>query len=228
MKRITATTLLLCSLLAGCESDFDKCMNTELPRAEALAEVELEREIGRQLVGLVDLENALIEIDNRMINWIDENPPTNYPAFPEYTCGSYNTSSSWQECNSEHNKLSRELENEWIATPDAQLWIGLRDAEYGRLGLENGVSIANEEEFSGLFDEVNELYETVLEPRSSILQCYEDYKCDEYSPSNIEFDVVLKKALDQAIMDNTRVVSELEATANELATVTCNNNGFYE
>ena len=37
-------------LLVGCESGLDKCMNTELPRAEKIAGLPAEREAGLQLL----------------------------------------------------------------------------------------------------------------------------------------------------------------------------------
>jgi len=226
-KELPLVGLIL--LLAGCESDFDKCMNTELPRAETLTGIEAEREVGRQLLDLRNHHKALIDAYEKMIQWGQANPrPADYPTGPDNTCGDYENFDSWRTCNSEYKRVREELVNEWKATPDAKLWIERRDAEYSRVGLEIGVSISTEEEFADLFDGLFESYDTLLEPRSTTLQCYGDYECKEYDFMKDEHSEIIEIAFDEAILNNARVIAELMPKAELLATVTCNNNGFYE
>ena len=50
-------------LLTGCQSEFDKCMDTELPRAEVLAGIETERMAGKRLDEVRDLTLKIINVD---------------------------------------------------------------------------------------------------------------------------------------------------------------------
>ena len=74
MKRVNAVLLLVISLLIGCESDFDKCMNTELPRAEAVLNIESEREARRELVFMKDLHQKVAKVNEGLYAFIDRNP----------------------------------------------------------------------------------------------------------------------------------------------------------
>jgi hypothetical protein len=208
-------------LLTGCESDFEKCMSAELPRAETLAGIEAERELGRKLADLRDLHDKMLLIDNALIKWNEENPS------PENVCSVHSSTDSWEKCNSEDNKVSAQLDEHQNEAPSAKRWEDRKNAEIYSLGALHGVSISNEEQLVDVFDDVFESYETLLEPQSAVLQCYNDYKCDEYSYSD-DYLEVLEKAFDEAILNNTSAIAELVDKADLLATVTCNNNGIYE
>ena len=228
MKRVCAVLLTGSCFLAGCESNFDRCMSTELPRAEALAGIEAERDAGRQLVSMKELLNKFDTVDIAMETWFNENPrPIEYPA---YNCKD-KSGAEWTDCSLAHDKMVVKFQAEvklWEASPVGQQWVNLRDNEIEKLGREIGLEISDEESYTALVNQVWDQFDTVLKPRSSIFQCLEDYKCDDYSwgdENSLEF---VEKAFDEAILSNASEISQLVETAQELATVTCNNNGFYE
>jgi len=228
------TVLVLSLFLTGCDSEFDKCMNTELPRAETIAGLEAEREVGRQLVSLRSLSQAADAVYEGMKVWGEENPrPSGYPEYPEYKCSGLGFGSASKECSSAYNKLVEEYkatEESWEATPEAVAWVNLQDEESQRLRRANGLP-DDEEEYSELEGKLLEQTHAVLEPRSPIYQCLQDYKCDQnffHSNSEREKMDLTEEAFKEAILNNANTISELVENSKELATLTCNNNGFYE
>jgi len=229
MKRIHMILLFASSTLVACQAKFDECMDTELPRAEALTGLEAEREVERQLVELRELDYLSTELSKGMQPFRLENISTEFMKARRWPCGDYNASDSFKECVSEYEKLLEEKGEEWSKTPHGKLYLEREIAEYRRVGLELGVSIANRDELNEFFDTLDELYDTVLEPRSSIYQCYVDPECDEHVRDGSLADAAIRReAIHQAMLENAKVISELVEAAQQLATVTCNNKGFYE
>ena len=236
------TVLVLSLFLIGCDSEFDKCMNTELPRAETLAGLEAEREVGRQLVSMRSLFQATDAVYEGMNVWGEENSRPSgypeYPKYPKYECSGLGIGSEWEECYSAHNQLVEDYEKlkeeyeaaleTWRATPEAVAWVNLQDEESQRLSRENGLpDVDTFEEYSELEGKLLEQMDTVLEPRSPVYQCYLDHECDEYGDEN-EYAEVVEVTFKEAILNNANTISKLVENSKELATVTCNNNGFYE
>ncbi|MDA8912728.1 hypothetical protein N9I66_07395 [Pseudomonadales bacterium] len=221
--------LLTIFTLVACESDFDKCMSTELPRAERLFGVEAEREVERRLVAMHDYIKLEGEVEFRMKSWFDENPTPNYPEYPTFNDCSEAADADFLECSFADDKLSDKLLEEWEAavqvwesTSDGRSWLMSKDEEMKRVNREVGLPLIGEEA-EHLVSEFMEVTSTLLEPRSPIYRCYEDYKCDEYRDA--EYDDVMDKAFKEAIQFTA---TEIKERPLELATVTCNNNGFYE
>ena len=69
---------------------------------------------------------------------------------------------------------------------------------------------------------------TILEPWSTIYECYEDSDCEDRESLSINTYDTLERSFDEAILNRAAALSRLLETTKELATVTCNNNGFYE
>jgi len=173
-------------------------MNTELPRAETLSGLEAEREAGRQLVSMRILFQAADAVYEGLKVWLEENP-----------------------------EPSKE---NWEATPEGVAWVNLLDEESKRLRRANGFPDDDEENLKSN-EKMLEQMNTVLEPRSSIYQCLNDYKCDQTNSDENELApemVLMREAFKEAILNNANTIAELVENSKELATVTCNNNGFYE
>jgi len=216
--------------LLGCQSEFDRCMDTELPRAESLAGIEAERAAGRQLVSMREQNGKFDNVDNAMTEWHQKNPESHTLKYPKYKC-SDTSGTAFKDCSDTHDKLVEQYKADvevWMATPEGKSWVALRDEEYKRLGHENGLAITDQASYEVLVDEVWNAFDTILKPRSPIYQCLNDYKCDEYEWSDENVLDSLKKSFDEAILNNASEISALVVTTKELATVTCNNNGFYE
>ena len=227
MRRLIV--LALTFVVVGCESDFEKCMNTEMPRSEGMLGLEGEREVGRLLPSMREFSTRVITQQTAMVKWVDNNYPPNAPKYPEYTCSEL-TGDVWKVCAEGHDILkekfneSREI---WEETPDAQNWRKLNDEEFERSAREVGLP-SDYEEFEQKFDEHLENLKTVLKPRSSIYSCIVDFKCDEYDYKDEVSNEIMEKSFTEAILNNSRDISDLVEKSKELATVTCNNNGFYE
>ena len=103
------------------------------------------------------------------------------------------------------------------------------DEAVQRLSRANGLpDVDTLEEYEELQAKMFEQMETLLKPRSSIYQCLIDYKCDQTSSEENEAMDVTEEAFKEAILNNANTISKLVENSKELATVTCNNNGFYE
>ena len=245
----TITLLALVLFLIGCESEFDKCMKTELPRAETLIGIESEREVGRQLVSMKEYTQAEAAIQPGLDAWIEENPyPSGgpeYPSYPNYECRLDEQKSlderfaEFSECTSAHDKKQEEYEKLveeyeaadaiFEATPAVVTWRNLQPKEYERLLRAYGYPFDSLEELELEPWWTDDFYETVLKPRSEIYQCLNDTSCDEYNYGDDDYYLeILNDSLSEAIVNNAIAITELLESSKQLATVTCNNNGLYE
>ena len=98
-------------LLVGCESGFDKCMNTELPRAEKVAGLNAEREAGLQLISIKETTEKYELAGEGGDAWVVKNPPPlGRPEYPDYKCSEL-TGDAW----SDYLSGSRDLIADWRA-----------------------------------------------------------------------------------------------------------------
>jgi hypothetical protein len=249
--------LVLTFFLISCESDFDKCINTELPRAETLVGLEAEREAGRQLVLMREVKQKLDVVEEEMEIWIKKNPYPSaglpeYPAreslLPElsdYNCSDDMGHDGFMECSNsylqemrEYTKATDELDaahdaaveiynqkrEEWSATPAVVAYVDSREKERLRLGRATGLPVSNSEEMDDLYEDFSMQTETLVMPRSLIFQCWYESECEGEG----EYNEMFEQALAEATLTNATTISVLAEQSKELATVTCNNNGFYE
>ena len=211
-------------LLAGCASEFDKCMNTELPRAEKISGLNAEREAGLQLMSLRETLEKWGLAAKAVAAWEKTNPPPlDIPEYPDYKCSEL-TGDAWSDCRSAHDKLKEEFEAAeaiWEASPEVIRWKERLEEAALRLYREQGLPLFNMEELP--YSEIMEKFDTFVAPRSEIWQCRVDPDCDDNRDENIDM-----KAIDEAMLTNASTISEMAEATKELATVTCNNNGFYE
>lgn len=230
MNRTHVIILLASYILAGCQSEFDKCMDTELPRAEVLAGVEAERTAGKRLGEVRDLQLKINNVDKGIDAWNEENPLPSELEYPPYNCSS-KTGSAWKKCHDNHNELVEKYDSEvegWKETSQGKVWVNLRVEEVKRLVDENRLSVTDETEYEVLAVSVLDSYETTLEPWSTIYECFEDFDCEDWESLHDNNYDTLERSLDEAILNRATALSRLLETTKELATVTCNNNGFYE
>ena len=234
----TTIVLVLSFIFVGCESDFDKCLNTELPRAEEILELEGGREVGRQLTSLSDLTQKYDAFDAGINVWVEKNPepsgrPTFFIYYPQQKCSEQfdlDSGFDFMECYDQHEKRVEEWtkirdqndqkSEEWNALPEVIAWTELREAADLRLARANGLQIENADELFSLHEQIWKQMESLVKPRSSIWQqCFDGGDC---------YDVGFGIAIAEATLNNANMISELKETSKELATLTCNNNGFYE
>ena len=226
----TTIVLTLACLLISCESGLETCMNAELPKAEAIFELEAEREAGRQLTALGDLNRKIDAIAGGMKVFKEKNP---YPAdrpilnLPENTCSElhddYDAATycydRLKNLEKETIKMHERAEQEWRSSPKVVAWNALAEAVELRLAHANELHVESLNELYSIHDQVYLQMESLVKPRSSIWPCTDDGDCDGGGFS---------KAIAEAMVNNANELSELIEQSKELATVTCNNNGFYE
>ena len=227
-------------LLIGCESEFDKCMNAELPRAEAGLRPEIE-EAEKHLAAvamMISRESRLNEILKPLDDWVEQNPID--PPRPGFTCKA--TSADWDQCYDAY-KLA---EAQW-ETDVKQPWLDLRDAEVLL------IPALNEAGFAGsTYDEVFEDRRKYLDPywdalvvRGQELDCWGREDCDGYwdfssaereylhgdDPEDWGDDewIEWEEAEVQRVKQHfTNKIASIKANAPEIATLTCNRAGIYE
>lgn len=227
-------------LLSGCESEFDKCMNAELPRAKAGLRPEIE-EAEKHLAAAelrLSRDQALIEIMKPVSDWYEQNPMV--PPRPGFTCKA--TSADWDQCYDAY-KLA---EAQWEI--DVQPWRDLRDEVF--IPLLPQLKTAGFE--GSTYDEVFEdrrkyidQYWDALVVRGQELDCWGREDCDEYwdfssaereylhgdDPEDWGDDewIEWEEAEVQRVKQHfTNKIASIKANASEIATLTCNRAGIYE
>jgi len=153
-------------LLQGCQSDFDKCMQTEGPRAEkAMGIFQLASDLTRfreaSLGSLLQMEFAIKY--NELYGDIDspESMPSS-PDYPGYACTDLK-GDEWYECYAEHEKKEENYEKQkaqysvdleiWKQTPAGLSWSRDQELRYVNAWNETGVPGTSTEEVNGWFDE---------------------------------------------------------------------------
>ena len=136
----------------------------------------------------------------------------------------------------EKDKISIEAYRAWAEKnpepsdeTEAIRWNERSDEEYLRAYRDQGFPADNMEELNSFFEEypADEKLSTLVKPRSVIWQCYKDGDCDDYSYKD-GYSKVVMRAIPEAMLTNATNITDLTEKSKELATVTCNNNGFYE
>ena len=227
--------------MIGCESEFDKCMNAELPWAEAGLRPEIEE--AEKHVAAVALmlsrERRLEEILKPVDDWMEQNPIT--PPKPEYPCSGM-TGAQWSECYEAH----RQVEAQWEV--DAQPWRDLREEVF--IPLLPQLKTAGFE--GSTYDEVWLGMEKYYEPywaatvvRGQEFDCWGREDCEEsWDFTDAEEEHVFGEGFDdfkspewnawseaepERIKQHfTNKIALLKANAPEIATLMCNRAGIYE
>ena len=201
-------------VLAGCESDFQTCMNTELPRSVKAMKID---EAGNQLHVLDELK-ALAEredaLDSELQKWSLTNP---FPKRPD-----------------DMNR-SDFLQTQEYLTHDAKLDIAFLQMSES-LGFEEKTS----EEVFARIELFQEKVDIALRPRAITFNCWGEGEDDCRSPLWEELFFLMDKGMEprlgevainslhEAKLMLAEKISKLSKQSMMLATVTCNTNGFYE
>ena len=201
-------------ILAGCESDFQKCMNTELPRSVKAMKLD---EVGNQLHVLDELK-ALAEkedaFDSEFQKWAMANP---FPKRPDEM--------DWFDF----------IETEVHLAHDAKASLAILQMSES-LGFEEKTS----EEVFARIELFQEKVNIALRPRAITFNCWGEDDCK--SPLWQEMSFLIDKemeprwawaevainSLHEAKLILAEEISKMSEQSMLLATVTCNTNGFYE
>lgn len=249
--------------LVGCQSDFDRCMETELPRAEKTFGIsQLESDLTRFRDASEGFILGMTHVTKYASLYQDVKEPESmpkYPEYPEFVCGDL-TGKSWTDCYAEYTKKTEKYDKQkvqydtdyekWKQTPDAITW--RRDQETRSVNVWNmiGVPGGSQAEIDTWFDErypqdelgfvLNEVEEyakdfdcwgegtdSCFDPIGAQVRAElgPDYGDDEFATAYFE---ASKKVVTAVIGKMTENYVDAVSKAEELAKLTCNQNGFYE
>ena len=247
-------------LLSGCQSEFDKCMETEAPRAESTLA------LSDMAAAITDFKSKssfvlkVYEAEAASQIEISNSAPGGRPVqpdYPSYGCSDLTGDEFWS-CNDAHDELVEKYEEErllaakllesWNARPEVVAWRETFDAVQFAAARDAGLDVASLEELERLVDSKEAELEAVnvaLKARAAESDCWgtgidscydpiaeelvdkfgEDlYEADWYS----KYVETAKLAIAEILMTMTNKYSLATTQANELAVLTCNQNGFYE
>lgn len=261
MRAIIVVSSLV--FLAGCQSDFDRCMDAEFPRAEktfGISQLESDPTRFRDASdGFILGIEYVIKYDGLYQDVKEPDSMPNHPEYPEYVCSDL-TGKSWTDCYAEHEKKTDEYDKQkvqydtdfekWQQTPDGITW--RRDQETRSVNVWNmiGVPGGSQAEVDAWFDEKYpkdelEFVRNEFEEYAKDFDCWGegtdscfdpigaqvkaelglDYGDDEFAAAYFE---ASKKVVTAVIGKMTENYVDAVSKAEELATLTCNQNGFYE
>lgn len=249
-------------LLSGCQSDFDKCMETEAPRAEAiLALSDLSEAItnfqSASIFALM-LYQAEANFESERASSEPEGRPV-YPEYPTYACSLDDMSRAvWQDCSDAYEVTKKAYEEEkaaadlaleeWNARPDVSAWYEESDAKFlnsiNSAGLE-ATSLEEAEHLVSSREAELEMVNAALIKRATESDCWGAGvdSCDDPISYEVELKFGLgfvddgyyakrvetaKLAFAEILMTMTDQYSAATTKAQELAVLTCNQNGLYE
>ena len=153
-------------LLQGCQSDFDKCMETEAPRAEKAMDLS---QLASNLTRFRDASTGLVLANEVILKFqefdgVIERPESipDYPEYPDFACTDA-TADDWDECWAEHEKKKENYEKQkaqhrvdleiWKLTPEGLSWTEQWERAYVNTWNEFGVLGTSREEIDGWFND---------------------------------------------------------------------------
>ena len=235
MRKII-TICVTCILLFGCESDFDKCMRTELPRANSDLQLDSARETLANLNA--DLTKNQIALSAReLFNvWFEANPsPVKHPEFPKYEPppidDNYDRYLAYLDQHETKKKEYETAKASHYELPEVIVWGEKRDAAFLNAYKEVGVLVGSREELDKWHDfgATNKL----LMARAKRNDCWGEEDCTdpilaEWDKYDFDEYLTIDNALTESIEWQEEELSRLEKLAPETAVRACNANGFYE
>ena len=233
MRKII-TICVTCILLFGCESDFDKCMRTELPRANSDLQLDSARETLANLNA--DLTKNQIALSAReLFNvWFEANPPPassfEYPKFEPPPIDS----DDWRAYLDQHETKKKEYEAaraSYYELPEFIVWAEKRDAAILTAYKEVGAPVESIEERDKWFN--YDWTKKLLMARAKRNDCWGEEDCKapilaEWDQYDFNVYLTIDNALTESIEWQEEELSRLEKLAPETAVRACNANGFYE
>ena len=109
-------TIIFASIafLSGCQSEFDKCMETEAPRAEStLALSDMDAAIAdfkSTASFVIKMQQVEAKPQFKLLNIAPAGRPVR-PSYPTYGCSGF-TGSEWRSCSNAYDKLVEKYEEE--------------------------------------------------------------------------------------------------------------------
>jgi len=247
MRKILSLCLAVI-LMTGCESDFDKCMRTELPRSSSDLKLEDARQTLAKLSTALKKSQIMKSLREDALAWVEANPePSGSPEYPDYEPPSYEEDyDNWKAYNAEHNRRKEEYKaakKTWEASPEFISYKERGEAEVLKLmknaAISAGITIATTDEFLAWVD-FNAM-QKLITPRAERKGCWGNDKCEnplflerehrlaqDEDTREINEWVLFLTAVKESIEWQTEELARLEKLAPETAIRACNANGFYE
>lgn len=225
MRKIL-TLCLVGTLMTGCESDFDKCMRTELPRAAADLGLDEARDNLSHLEAASVRAEYIAFADEQYSDWVSTNPKPSEPKQPSIL--DFDTTDEWIEAGRKYESIPAIAS--WRTKSDEALLSFLQEA---------GSDLAKIDEIEIWYEE----FERLLMPRAMRNNCWgseqcrsplfaESYYLEKNSDEELEHDAYGGESVGAALSDSItwqkNRIAELEELAPETAIRACNANGFYE
>lgn len=246
MRKIL-TLCLAGVLLTGCESDFDKCMRTELSRSFSDLRVEDARQTLAKLNTTLKKNEIALSVEESSIAWVEANPqPAGSPEFPEYepppVDDNLDAFIAYQDKYADKKEEYNVAKEAWQELPEFIAYERSRDAAFLKIIQETAAPVETAKDYGKWLD--YDSIDKVLMPRAERNGCWGEDECEDpllhewmfrmtqdnydseteglYSPWTI------KIALTESIEWQTEELARLEKLAPETAIRACNANGFYE
>lgn len=225
MRKILSLCLAVI-LMTGCESDFDKCMRTELPRAVTDSGLDEARGVLLQFEAASLTADYLTLAEEARRKWASKNPKPSEPKAPSLS--DFEQFDEWVQALGEYRTIP--VIADWLSTSDRMF--------FAAFILEGG-DMTTLEDLQRWLEGV----ETLLKPRAKRNDCWGAKECKspllrEYmylrtnSDEELDYDAysgnMIRAAISDSISWEKNRIAGLEKLAQETAIRACNANGFYE
>ena len=233
MRKII-TICVTCILLFGCESEFDKCMRTELPRANSDLQLDSARETLANLNADLTKNQIALSASELFNVWFEANPPPassfEYPKFEPPPIDS----DDWPAYLDQHETKKKEYEAaraSYYELPEFIVWAEKRDAAILTAYKEAGAPVESIEERDKWFN--YDWTKKLLMARAKRNDCWGEEDCTdpilaEWDKYDFDEYLTIDNALTESIEWQEEELSRLEKLAPETAVRACNASGFYE
>ena len=223
----TTIVLVLSLVLIGCESEFQKCINTELPRAEQLLSNDFKSRLSA-LQSLATRVEVVTQVERDLILWEIDNEPQSRPNYDDYD--------SWEEY--------QPVISAWREAEEGRAWEAALESKAAELLRAAGFEGETSDELWDRYSDWQNLVADAVRERA-IVKEFCNVPCENpwdeellatvwnYEEGSIEeslspFAVFAPKAVAESILIVGEQLNASLVEAEELATLTCNNNGLYE
>ena len=223
----TTIVLVVSLALIGCESEFQKCINTELPRAEQLLSNDFKSTLSA-LQSLATRVEVVAQVERDFILWISDKEPQSRPNYDDYD--------SWEEY--------QPVISAWREAEEGREWEAAQESKASELLRAAGFEGETSDELWDSYSDWQNLVADAVRERA-VVKDFCDAPCEDpwdaeatetvwgYEEGSIEeslsaFAIFAPKAVAESILMVGEQLNASLVEAEELATLTCNNNGLYE
>lgn len=222
-------------LLSGCQSEFDKCMETEAPRAESILALS---DMAAAITEFKSTSNFFTKVQQANANFQIERANSEpsgrpvMPSYPSYGCSGLSGNEFWR-CSDAHDKLVEKYKEEeslaakslesWNARPDVAAWNDEYDSKLLAALNSVGFNMASVEEFERLAESKEAEYEALrnkLKSRARGSDCWGKGADKCYDPIGAELESEFGEELSDADYQAKYVEIGKRAIAEILVTMT--------